>query len=298
MNKSDSLKKLNSTASRGIFDYVIIVILIINLIYFLLSSLLSGFPFVVSLLGYICTPISVILGVYLYGRVEKYNFFSELKLKKCSLRVWIAGLLITFGTLFGLSELNNIFLSFLQKFGYNAPPITLPEKSVLNVSMVIIFVCLTPAIFEEILMRGLITKGLIGAGKVFAVLVSGAMFSLFHMSPQQTIYQFIVGVLYSLIIVSGGDYIITLTSHFINNLFIVLNEYFWKFNPSFELKTTLLILGLISLGVGVFLLLFKNKNKDANIDDMILMRKSFISKPSWGIIICIVFWVSNLVSYL
>lgn len=298
MNKDNSTKQLNSLIARGVFDYVIIVILLVNLVQILLSSLLEGQQFILSLLGYISTPLCILLGVFLYGKNADINLFSTLKFKKSSLKTWVAGILITFGMLFGLSELNNIFVGFLQKFGYSAPPITLPEKNTLNVITVILFVCLTPAIFEELLMRGLITKGLMGSGKVFAVLVSGAIFSLFHMSPQQTIYQFVVGCLYSLIIVTGGDWAISFVSHFINNLFIVLNEYFWKFTPGFELKITLFILGLTSLALGVFLLLYKNESECASIEEMIKERKAFILRPSLGIIVCLVFWVTNLVSYL
>ena len=105
----------------------------------------------------------------------------------------------------------NMFVSFTLS------EIVLPEKSILNVVLVVLFVCITPAFFEEIAFRGIILGGLKNGGKIFAILVSGAVFSLFHMSPLQTVYQFIVVVLYAFIVLNGGDYSLTFISHFFNN---------------------------------------------------------------------------------
>ena len=295
MNEKVMQNKLNPTSSRGIFDYTLIVVLIVNLVYSLLVGAIPSNEVFIMVFSYICTPICIVLGVYLCGKKYNENYFLQVKFEKTTLKSWLAMILITFGMMFGLSELNNLFVEFLQSLGYTLAPITLPEKNFLNVTLVIVFICIVPAVFEEFLMRGLILGGLKSGGKVFAVLVSATLFALFHMSPQQTIYQFLVGALYALIVVMGGGWQVTLVSHLVNNLFIVLNEYFFKLSFTVDAQIILTILGLISLALGVFLLLFKQEKQTQNKQELLISQKEFIQKPSWGIIICLVFWVVNLI---
>ncbi len=285
-------KTLTAKSAKGVFDYVLIAIIAVNLIYSLLVPLINNAT-ALTVFSFICTPICIALGIYSYSVKFKEDVFSVAKADKPSLKVIIATLLITFGMMFGLAELNNLFVKFLGNFGYNPEPITLPEKNLLNVTLVIVFICFIPALFEEFLMRGIITKSLTGGGKTFAVLVSATLFSLFHMSPQQTIYQFAVGVLYALIVVNGGSFYLTFVSHFINNLFIVLNEYFFKISFTLELEIILTVLGLISLAVGLFLLLFKVE-KQPKTSEMLEERKEFFKGFPIGVVICLTFWVVNL----
>ena len=55
----------------------------------------------------------------------------------------------------------------------------------------IIFVCFLPALIEELFFRGLITAGLNSENKFLSVIISGALFSIFHMAPNQTLYHLI-----------------------------------------------------------------------------------------------------------
>ncbi len=284
---------LNSKSAKRIFDYVLISQLAVYLIYALFISFVKN-DIAKTVLSYICSPIYIVLGVYAYSVKYKENTLSVLKVDKVSLKVVFATLLITFGMIFGLGELNNLFVKFLGYFGYNPTPIALPERNILNVTLVIIFICFTPAVLEEFLMRGLLVKGLSKGGKVFDILVSATLFSIYHMSPQQTLYQFAVGVLYALIVVNGGNFYLTFASHFINNLFIVLNEYFFKLTFTVELEIILTILGLVALAVGVFLLLFKVE-KQQKTAEMISDRKGFIKGLPIGVIICLTFWVVELI---
>jgi membrane protease YdiL (CAAX protease family) len=193
--------------------------------------------------------------------------------------------------MFGLSELNNLLVEFLTKLGFTVSEVTLPPKTPLNVCLIIIFVCVVPAVMEEVFFRGLIINGLYKTGSVFACLMSGLLFSLFHMSPAQTIYQFIVGVIYALIVLHGGNYILTIISHLFNNLFIVLNYYFFNFYPVGELKVVLTILGLICLALGLFFV-YSNKKEIPALEK----KSNFFKSIPFGIIFCVVMWVIGLFS--
>ena len=291
-NRTKQKNKITLSASDcGIaFDILVILMLIFSLVFGIIS--LEKDTLLAKILSYLCAPISIIGALLLLGVRKKTNVFNALAVKRCDSVTITAMLLITLGMIFGLSELNNIFVAFLEDLGFTLTEITLLDKNLLNVVCVIVFVCIIPAIVEEMMFRGAILKSLKNTGEVFAILFSGFLFSIFHMNPQQTIYQFIVGVLYALIVLRGGDWTLTAISHLINNLFVVLNYYFIKFYPTGTIKLILTILGLISLGLGVFLLI-KNKKETNKFES----KKNVIVGIPIGIIICVIMWIFNLVSY-
>ncbi len=281
--------KLTIYDSSIFFDFLVLLMLIFSLIYGAITKNLDGNLIIVKVFSYVCAPLSVICASFLLSFKKRENVIKFLAPKKSQPKTVVSMLLITFGMMFGLSELNNIFVAFLSELGFSLGEITLPNKSTINVILVIIFVCIVPAFFEEVAFRGIILKGLISGGKIFAILVSGAVFSLFHMSPLQTVYQFIVGCLYAIIVLNGGDYTLTFISHLINNLFIVLNYYFIGFYPNGSLKITLTVLGLISLVIGLYLIIKNRKNYEVKES-----KKNFITGIPIGIIVCIIMWIMGL----
>lgn len=289
-NKNDANLKLTIKDSSLAFDILVLLMLIFSLIYGAIFRNFDSTSITSKIFSYLCAPLSVVGLIGLLSVRKRENIIPLLIPKKSDKITILGALFITFGMMFGLSELNNIFVTFLQNLGFTLSEIVLPEKSILNVSLVVVFVCLTPAFFEEIAFRGILLKGLKNGGKIFAILVSGAIFSLFHMSPLQTVYQFIVGVLYAFIVLNGGDYSVTFISHFINNLFIVLNYYYFGFYPDGIIKIILTVLGLISLAVGV-LLIIKNDKKYERTES----RLDFIKSVPIGIIVCVFMWIMGLI---
>lgn len=229
------------------------------------------------------------------GKKDKQNYFELLiPSKEIKLKYVIATILITIGFLFGLSEVNNWFVSFLESLGLSVSETVLPDFSVINFIVVVIFVCILPAIMEEILFRGIILRGFKGFKPIIAIAMTGFLFSLFHMNPAQTVYQFLVGSLYALIVLKTGNVWFTIISHFVNNLFIILNNYF--FNITFEGVSLYIvtIVGLVSLVAGVLLLIFDKKwesSRDSTKKDFL----AFLLSASIGIGICIIMWIARLI---
>jgi membrane protease YdiL (CAAX protease family) len=130
----------------------------------------------------------------------------------------------------------------------------LPDKTALNVILCVLVICVLPAVFEELIFRGFILNGLKVFGDRTAILISALLFSLYHMNPSQTLYQFIVGALFAFIAVSAKSIIPTIIAHFLNNFIIVVNYYFIGADPHGGLKAFLVITGLIALTVGLVIL--------------------------------------------
>lgn len=296
MNKNTK-QQLNSPITvknaSVLFDFAIIIRLIFTFAVGILMLKITFPTLLFTIINYVISPISIVLAILLL--LKKGLTFPDLKRiiipKKCDFNSILATVLITIGMFFGLSKLNDLFVSFLENLGLKGgQAVSLPDKSFFGIFVCVIFICTLPAFFEELLFRGFITNGLKNAGEVFAIILTGILFSLSHMNPAQTIYQFIVGVLYSLIIIRGGNYLLTFCSHFLNNLLIVLNYYFWGFNPSGIYSVLLAVVGILSL-VGGVILLIKNKKENAVSEKKI----SFIYGLPVGIIACVILWIIGLV---
>ncbi len=287
--------------TANLFNTTIVMLILISVLFSLTVNIISSATNVelgvitsskaYILLSYTSTTFALIFTLLVYSKNVNIPFKELFKCEKPTKKSIIATLLITFGMLFGLSNVNNIIYEFFTGLGLNLSSPTLPEFSIVNFIVILIFVCITPPILEEIIFRNILFKNFSSFGSVLAILISSLTFSLYHMSLSQTAYQFIVGVLFSLILLSGGNYLLTAISHFINNLFVVLNYYFFNITFSNELNIIFTVLALISLVVGVTLLLINNKNY------VKYQQKSagkILLSSVLGISICVLFWVVGL----
>lgn len=290
-----NLLPLSSSDSGFLYSFIVIAVLFVSVVF---SAILLALPSkdngAVILISYFLGPIAILLaiGILRYkSKVEVLSVFAE---NSFTIETVIATVLIFLGLTFGLSEVNGYFVSFLESLGLTVAVPTLPTKTPLNVILTVITVCVLPAVMEEFAFRGIILSGLKGCGEVFALLVSGGLFALFHMSPSQTVYQFIVGVLYSLIILKGGSLLLTVLAHFLNNFFVVMNYYYFNFTFEGTLKIVTVIIGLLCLAVGVVILLIKKSND--NIDKKTKKQNviNFVLGAVMGLVASIFMWIQGL----
>ena len=171
---------------------------------------------------------------------------------------------------------------------------TLPSYTPLNLIYAIVFICIIPTITEEILMRKIVLDGLKEVGEISAVFLGGFIFAIFHMSPMQTIYQFIVGCSFAYIVIKGGNYVVTMVAHFFNNLFIILNYYFFKITSYGEVLNVIIpIIAVACFVVGIIILNRKGKKLNGKIEREKLVE--FLIGALVGVLICMSMWISALV---
>ncbi len=126
-----------------------------------------------------------------------------------------------------------IMMSFYHthlQFGSDAEKILgvgfVPENNLspYSVFFAIIYIALTvicPAIFEEMLFRGIIMRGLEQFGVIASVVLSSLAFALMHGNFSQLILQFIGGLAIGSVVTITGNYLIGSIMHGFNNLFSV-----------------------------------------------------------------------------
>lgn len=213
-------------------------------------------------------------------------------------RFFLAAVLIQFGLLLSLSALNEYFIDFLGLLGYKSTPTPMPSNTAMSLVLSLFVIALLPAVLEELLFRGILTRGMIGAGWGIAptILISGALFSLYHGNPEQTVYQFICGAAFALIAVRSGSILPSMLAHFLNNAVILVLLYAGAsdFSALFSrgLYIALIVLSALCLVLGILYLIFLEKR--GNETKGMPYAKYFFVSAAGGIAVCAVEWIAAL----
>ena len=205
---------------------------------------------------------------------------------------FVLAIVLQFGML-SLANVNSWFLEFLKTLGLSAPVPKIPSLDGFGFVGVLFVVALLPAIFEETLFRGNLLKGLKGFPVWAAAMICGALFSIFHQNPAQTIYQFLCGTAFALIVLRSGSILPTVVAHFLNNALIICAEkYAWRLDtlPIMIDSAVCLVWALAYLIVGLVGMNKNSEQKTVEKSD----KKHFFLTASVGILLCVINWVAKL----
>ena len=167
-------------------------------------------------LSYIAVPV-FLFGVISGKRPGKY--FSFRRGRKHTVAVGFA----TMGAVY-FAQLVAVYVSeLLGKIGVNVEIGAMTATSDPAVlALRFVYLAVFPAIFEELMTRGIVLGELLPYGKGFAVIASGALFSLMHMNPIQLPFAFIAGTAMAYAVVYCGTLRVSIAVHFANNLLSVV----------------------------------------------------------------------------
>ena len=221
-------------------------------------------------INYLLAPLMIAICVLFITKRNKIGF-NQIFRVKCKPKYYVIAVLLIFGLLFSLSNLNGISVEFFKLFGYKPRESSsyFPNLSGGMVVPAFIVIAIMPAIFEELMFRGLLLNCCEnGMGSIRAILVTGFCFSLFHGSPEQTVYQFIAGCAFAFIAIRSGSILPSIIMHFINNALIVIFSACNLFDEAGNLamsNTVFIILTVFSalsfIGAIVWLVLDKTQLK-------------------------------------
>ena len=115
---------------------------------------------------------------------------------------------------------------FLNEIGLRPPDMPVyVENSVVSLLLNMFTLALLPAVLEEMVYRGYILRTLLPHGKMFAIVVSSAMFALMHGNLLQIPFAFIVGLTCGYLAVKTGKIWVAALLHFLNNFMAVVLQY-------------------------------------------------------------------------
>lgn len=135
---------------------------------------------------------------------------------------------------------------------------------------VILKVVVLAPVIEEVLFRGIIMHGLMRNYKNwYAILLSGILFSVFHLNPWQMTYTFFLGLLLGWIMVKTRSLPLAIIVHALNNLIVLLSITFHQEISEHALswmpRNQHVLISCLAIGMGVLLIIAFTLKKDKKL---------------------------------
>ncbi len=243
-------------------------------------------------LNFLAAPLAFLFVGIWYFAYTKTSFKEFVKEQKCRPKYYLIAVIMQVG-LFSLSELNGLFLKFLESFGYKNLGIELPSMDGFGFVGVLFTVAVLPALMEEFVFRGIFLRETKNFSVAARVILCGSMFALYHQNPAQTIYQFICGAAFALIAVRSGSFLPAVLAHFINNAFILTLEKLKisAFTPPVY-AIILIVSGICLVGASLWLTVF-DKNKETAEKKKEAAGQFFLCGGA-GILLLLLSWLAGL----
>ena len=262
-----------------------------------LADKISNNPDWYLYLSYALTPVALLLAAVWYFFRTKKSVTQAVKKQKCHWKYYLIAVVLQVG-LFSLATLNTLFATALEKLGYTQAEVSIPSLNGFGLVGVIFVVALLPAIFEEIIFRGIVLDGAYAYGTAGAVLLCGGLFALYHQNPVQTIYQFLWGAAFALMAIRAGSVFPTMLAHFINNAAIIILQKFGVEDiPLPVFIPVMIVSGLCLLGSLAYLIFMDKNTLPDETGDTLEQKKTkrsvFVLGTAIGILICFVGWASQ-----
>ncbi len=126
-----------------------------------------------------------------------------------------------------LGELQLLWVGLLERVGYAVAETQFPPVNSIPVFFAALAgIAVTPAIFEELLFRGILQKGLLRNTKPkTAIIISSLMFMFMHLSVESMVFTFACGLLLGFMAYKSGSIIPSMAFHFVNNMLAVVSLY-------------------------------------------------------------------------
>jgi membrane protease YdiL (CAAX protease family) len=198
------------------------------------------------------------LAIWRFLRRHRLYLHEAAPLRVPSLRD-IAGALLC---VFGLAPLSGMLAELTRRHvarDVNAE--TMVVALVRNVSPgelvgVVLATALVPALVEELLFRGLLTRAFLGRGNLLALSVPSAMFGVFHLEPTQVAGTFVLGLGFGIARLYTDSVITSMLCHFVYNAYVLIDVYAGGQVGSTDLHFARvgLGLGLSAVGFGLIVL--------------------------------------------
>ncbi len=207
----------------------------------------------------LCMNIAFVLVFIMYiRRVDKNEVIA-----KPNNNTWkYVGICVAIGvaTMFLLSGSLNYFQLLVDKLGFKSPTVGFELNTVPSYLISLVALAVIPAVCEEMVFRGVLVNALKHKGKVFAVVLSSVMFSIFHFSPSQLIYPICFGLILAIVYLRTNNILFPMLLHFINNALSLSIQYFSNGSGGeFVHSMSTLIFALITLAGWIVIMMYMFK---------------------------------------
>lgn len=138
-------------------------------------------------------------------------------------------------------------MNWLTMFGVPEPEMPdLLQPTLISLLLNIVSTAVLPALIEEMIFRGYILGALRQHGDGLAVVLSAALFALFHGNVLQIPFAFILGLVMGYLLVQTDSIWPAVALHFANNLMSVLLNFFGKCFPEQDTAITMAVFAAVT----------------------------------------------------
>jgi hypothetical protein len=211
----------------------------------------------------------LIIGLVLFFiRIKKFDLKNTLRLRACSAKFYLWGMLAIVPLGMIVAQLSQILVRFFPGL-LSDSMILLVQSSAFNGDLpVYLFfafaVSVGAGISEEFAFRGFILKGLESAvSPPAAIALTALVFALFHFEPLQILQVFPAGLFLGYLAVKSNSIFPAIAAHAFNNLYALFEVNFWQTEqPGITPKEILLSTGyptwVLILAAGILILAIYN----------------------------------------
>lgn len=210
---------------KRIFKSNLFFLCLVLLQFIVPSILLFAFKLDTSTVLILSSLFTIFLPTIIYFLVTKKSVKETLMLHKLSKRGLIASIALPF-----LCYPIASFCNILTSFWYTNNVGDAMQTMVGMPSLVFLFAfAISPAIGEEIIMRGVVLDGYKNKSIHTAAFMNGLLFAILHFNMPQFLYAFFLGAVFSYLVYYTGSIFSSMIVHFIFNgfsslSFLVLNK--------------------------------------------------------------------------
>ncbi len=213
--------------------------------------------YMVLLLSQVCT---IFLPVVVYTMAKNVDVKGFFRIHRLSGKNVLLVLGLSFCGQFIGQLLNAVVLFILVKC--NIPlqenPLPVPQN-VRDFMTAVLVLALMPAVFEELLMRGVVIRGYEKRGTKTAAVLSAFLFGIMHLDVKNLLATIFMGLLLAYVVIKTGSILASILMHFTNNLLAVVG--YMLAGVSEQVAWLFLICYLVALAAFVPLLMqFKKGN--------------------------------------
>ncbi|WP_454053290.1 CPBP family intramembrane glutamic endopeptidase [Clostridium sp. Marseille-Q7071] len=245
------------------------------------------------------------LPVVIYLLITKENVRDTLKLNKLPLKDIILIILLAIACqplVMGLSGISSV----ISPNSFSS--VMMNPVSETSMLLTIFFVGVVPAIFEELVYRGIILSGYDNVSIKTAAIFSGLYFAYMHLDIQRLLYTLTLGILFGYLVRITKSIYSSMLCHFlVNSIQMVFLKVMMSQNqhmdsasqsikdlPGSEQITTIITL-IIMIAVGILLtkLIMNKLKKNHKLDSIELDEDTVVEKPvNWPFIVTTIIFVA------
>jgi sodium transport system permease protein len=189
--------------------------------------------------------------VALYARMSGQRLASVLGLARPTPRALLGAALVGCGAWAAVAILSEWLLPVPKSLIEDLRKSLVPLDGSRGLATTLLLVALSPAICEEALFRGPILRGLRARlGPTSAIILSAALFGLFHLDVYRLIPTTLLGILLGFLALETGSIVPSMVAHFCNNAVLVTLASFrldQRMETLSHRQTTLLVMVSVAL---------------------------------------------------